>query len=70
MYKDGKRANVVVVDPPRKGLDEQGIELILKLEPKKIGYVSCNSATLARDLKLLSAKYDIENRIQRKGWLI
>lgn len=61
LQKQGKYFDYLVVDPPRKGLDEQGIELILKLEPKKIGYVSCNSATLARDLKLLSVKYDIEN---------
>ncbi len=52
--------DVIVVDPPRKGLDEKSIEYILEFKPKKIGYVSCNPATLARDLKLLSDKYDIE----------
>ncbi|MBR1883357.1 MAG: 23S rRNA (uracil(1939)-C(5))-methyltransferase RlmD [Clostridia bacterium] len=51
--------DIIVVDPPRKGLDEKCIENILELKPKKIGYVSCNPATLARDLKLLSDKYDI-----------
>lgn len=61
LQKQGKFFDYIVVDPPRKGLDEQGIDLILKLQPTKIGYVSCNSATLARDLKLLSEKYDIEN---------
>ena len=57
---EGKFFDYIVVDPPRKGLDEQGVELILELAPTKIGYVSCNSATLARDLKLLSQKYDIK----------
>lgn len=51
--------DVIVVDPPRKGLDEKSIDYILEFEPKKIGYVSCNPATLARDLKMLSIKYDI-----------
>ena len=49
----GKTFDYIVVDPPRKGLDLEGIELILKLKPEKIGYVSCNPATLARDLNLL-----------------
>ena len=61
LKEEGKFFDYIVVDPPRKGLDEQGVELILTLEPEKIGYVSCNSATLARDLKLLSTKYDIKN---------
>jgi 23S rRNA (uracil1939-C5)-methyltransferase len=53
------KPNVIVVDPPRKGLDEKSIQYILDFNPDKIGYVSCNPATLARDLKLLSSKYDI-----------
>ena len=61
LQKSGKFFDYIVVDPPRKGLDTQGVELILKLAPTKIGYVSCNSATLARDLKLLSSKYTVEN---------
>lgn len=52
--------DVIVVDPPRKGLDEKSIEYILGFLPKKIGYVSCNPATFARDLKLLSEKYDVD----------
>ncbi|MDD4387508.1 MAG: 23S rRNA (uracil(1939)-C(5))-methyltransferase RlmD, partial [Clostridia bacterium] len=52
---------VIVIDPPRKGLDEKSIEYILEFSPEKIGYVSCNPATLARDLKLLSRKYNIES---------
>lgn len=53
------RPGLIVVDPPRKGLDEKSIEYILNFEPKKIGYVSCNPATLARDLKILQTKYNI-----------
>ncbi|MBQ9012050.1 MAG: 23S rRNA (uracil(1939)-C(5))-methyltransferase RlmD [Bacilli bacterium] len=53
------KPDVIVVDPPRKGLDEKSIEYILEFNPTKIGYVSCNPATMARDLKMLSYKYDI-----------
>lgn len=55
------KPTVIVIDPPRKGLDEKSIEYILEFSPDKIGYVSCNPATLARDLKLLSRKYNIES---------
>lgn len=51
--------DVIVVDPPRRGLDELSINYIIDFKPKKIGYVSCNFKTLARDLKMLSEKYDI-----------
>ena len=60
LKKQGKTFDYIVVDPPRKGLDNQGVELILELEPEKIGYVSCNPATLARDLKILEEKYIIK----------
>lgn len=53
------KPDVIVVDPPRKGLDLNSIEYILKFKPKKIGYVSCSPATFARDLKLLSSQYDV-----------
>lgn len=46
-------ADVIVVDPPRKGCDEKCLETMLKMAPKRIVYVSCDSATLARDLKYL-----------------
>ena len=46
-------ADVIVVDPPRKGCDESLLETMLKMQPKRIVYVSCDSATLARDLKIL-----------------
>lgn len=60
MSKDGndvERAmltpGVIVVDPPRKGCDEACLDTMLKMQPKRIVYVSCDSATLARDLKIL-----------------
>ena len=49
------RADVIVVDPPRKGCDETLLETIVKMQPEKVVYVSCDSATLARDLKYLCA---------------
>lgn len=49
------RPNTVIVDPPRKGLDRQTIDAILKLAPEKFAYISCDPATLARDLQLLDA---------------
>lgn len=55
------KPDVIVVDPPRRGLDEKSIEYIKRFNPEKIGYVSCNSATMARDLKLLLDKYEIIN---------
>lgn len=53
LYKKGERADVVVLDPPRKGSDEKTLDIILKMNPEKIIYVSCGPATLARDLKFL-----------------
>ncbi|KMT21055.1 23S rRNA (uracil(1939)-C(5))-methyltransferase RlmD [Clostridium cylindrosporum] len=53
MIKEGVKAEVVVVDPPRKGCDEKLLEAIAKAEPRRIVYVSCDCATLARDLKIL-----------------
>jgi len=51
----GERADVVVVDPPRKGCDAVLLATIVKMAPERIVYVSCNPATLARDLKTLAA---------------
>jgi len=49
-----EKADVIVVDPPRKGLDRIVVDTILESAPERIVYVSCDSATLARDLKLFS----------------
>lgn len=51
--------DIIMVDPPRKGLDNKSIENILKIVPKKIIYISCNPATLVRDLSKLEGKYEI-----------
>lgn len=52
--------DVVFVDPPRKGCDKVALETLLKIESKKIVYVSCNPATLARDIKELEEKYELK----------
>ena len=55
-YKESNgtmKADVIVVDPPRKGCDEKLLETLIKMEPDRIVYVSCDPATLARDLKYL-----------------
>lgn len=57
MYAKGEaRADVIVVDPPRKGCDAALLETVVKMQPERIVYVSCDSATLARDLKWLCAE--------------
>ncbi len=50
-----KHPDVIVVDPPRKGCDEKCLETMIAMQPERIVYVSCDSATLARDLKVLCA---------------
>lgn len=57
------RPDVVVTDPPRAGMHEKVVAQLLAAAPRKIVYVSCNPATQARDLQLLSEKYDVR-RIQ------
>lgn len=59
LYKNGVVADIVVVDPPRKGCEEPVLRTILEMEPKMIAYVSCKVSTLARDLKILSEKYEV-----------
>lgn len=51
---DALHPDVIVVDPPRKGCDEKCLETMLKMQPDRIVYVSCDSATLARDLRILA----------------
>jgi len=53
------RPDTIITDPPRNGMHEDVCKMLLKAEPKVIVYVSCNPATQARDLKILSEKYDI-----------
>ena len=60
LAKNDEKMDVVFLDPPRKGVDTPLIESLLKLEPSKIVYVSCNPSTLARDLSLFTYKYDVK----------
>lgn len=57
--KIGKEIDILICDPPRKGLDDKVVEAILNSNIKKFIYVSCDCATLARDLKKLSSRYSI-----------
>ena len=54
------RPDVIITDPPRAGMHDDVINTILFAEPERIVYVSCNPATQARDLSLLSVKYDVK----------
>ena len=53
-------ADVTFIDPPRKGCDKVALDTLLKVKPQKIVYVSCNPATLARDVKILEEKYELK----------
>ena len=55
LYERGERPDVVVVDPPRKGLLENAIEAVAAMQPQRIVYVSCDPATLARDILRFNA---------------
>ena len=56
LEQDGVRPDVVVVDPPRKGLNADTIEALSRMVPRRIVYVSCDPATLARDVALLKER--------------
>lgn len=58
--KEGWRPDVIVVDPPRTGLDQKLLSTILQIKPKRMVYVSCNPSTLAKDISVLSDKYKVE----------
>jgi len=55
LIKEGEKADVVVLDPPRKGCDEKLLSSIAGMKPERIVYVSCDPATMARDAKILCA---------------
>lgn len=58
-YAEGYRADALIVDPPRTGLDDKLLQTILHYQPAKMVYVSCNTSTLARDLVSLVQVYDV-----------
>lgn len=59
LQMEGLDFNALVVDPPRTGLDKALIKTILQVEPETFVYISCNPSTLARDLVMLTEKYDV-----------
>ena len=62
ILKKGTKIDTIIVDPPRKGLDNDTINSIIQINPKKITYVSCDPATLARDIKIFSENgYYLQN---------
>ena len=64
LERKGVKADVVVVDPPRKGLNEDTIEALARFAPRRIVYVSCDPATLARDVALLKERgYRLKNAL-------
>ena len=61
LIKNGEKPQVVIIDPPRKGSDEKTLSAIISAQPDRIVYISCNPATLARDVKFLSQNgYELE----------
>ncbi len=63
-YAQGIKADVVVVDPPRKGCDETLLDTLIQMKPQRIVYVSCNPSTLARDLQILEAGGYLTKEVQ------
>lgn len=64
LAEKGEKIDVVIMDPPRAGSDEAFLSSVVKLQPKKVVYVSCNPETLARDLKYLTKKgYKVEKGV-------
>ena len=57
--KENGKPDVIISDPPRDGMHKKVIKEILNIQPKRIVYVSCNSATQARDLSLMSHDYRV-----------
>lgn len=60
LYSKKVMPDIIMVDPPRKGLDKNTIQNILKVRPKKLVYISCNPATLVRDLSALEEVYEMK----------
>ena len=63
LREEGITPDVIILDPPRKGCDKALLDTVVQMSPKKIVYVSCDSATLARDLEILKNKDYITQRV-------
>lgn len=63
LARDGIKPDVIILDPPRKGCDKALFDTIEKMSPDRIVYVSCDSATLARDLEILKSKNYITQKV-------
>lgn len=63
LKKQGVKPNIVILDPPRKGCDKTLIDTVVKMSPEKIVYVSCDSATLARDLAVFKEKGFVTKKV-------
>jgi len=57
--KEKIKPDVIIVDPPRRGLDEKTIKNIMKLKTGRVVYISCNPATMVRDLKMMEEMYEV-----------
>nr|MBT7794802.1 23S rRNA (uracil(1939)-C(5))-methyltransferase RlmD [Desulfobacula sp.] len=55
-----QKPDVMIIDPPRVGMHKDVVGQVLSISPQKIVYVSCNPATLARDLEMLAPKYEVK----------
>lgn len=64
MHRKGIKADVIVVDPPRKGCEQELLDVIVEMQCPRVVYVSCNPATLARDLKFLVEKGYVVKEVQ------
>ncbi|MDF2804027.1 MAG: methyltransferase, TrmA family, partial [Anaerocolumna sp.] len=64
MHRKGIKADVIVVDPPRKGCEQELLDVIVAMQCPRVVYVSCNPATLARDLKFLVEKGYVVKEVQ------
>lgn len=64
MHKKGIKADVIVVDPPRKGCEQELLDVIVEMQCPRVVYVSCNPATLARDMKFLVEKGYVVKEVQ------
>ncbi len=61
LYNEGLKPDVIIIDPPRSGIDYKTLDILTRKVPKKIIYVSCNPSTLAKNLKVLTKKYEVKS---------